>query len=113
MDNLIDISSANVGESVDSSRPLWEVPIGNYRYVLFGVNKVLVYKGDAEAPTYEITNFSCSCPGDRYNANPCKHRKAISYLGDGSPSTPPTADLGVTERPTRSRPSPQDLDSFL
>jgi len=76
------------------SKPLWSVIIGDYRYVLYSAGKALVYKGDSREPSYEVSPVGCTCPGDRYSSNPCKHRKAISYIGDGS-AAPPIEDTAV------------------
>lgn len=85
--SLVDLSSLNL-DVEGTAVPQWSVKVGDYRYVLFTTGKALVFKGGSEEPSYEITPLGCSCPGDRYNSNPCKHRKAITYLGDGS-AVPP------------------------
>ena len=74
--------------SIDISTPLWQLNFDGYRYVLFSENKVLVYKGDKQEPSYEITSIGCSCPSDRYRSDMCKHRKVISWIGDGSSGIP-------------------------
>lgn len=87
---LLDLSKINLNIETDS-KPLWSVVLGDYRYVLYTTHKALVFKGEAEEPSYEITPIGCSCPGDRYSQNACKHRKAVSFLGDGSFQAPEDA----------------------
>ena len=69
-------------ETKEESRPQWSVVVGTYRYVLYNDGRALVYKGESTEPNYEITRLGCSCPADRYRSDACKHRKAISFLGD-------------------------------
>jgi hypothetical protein len=91
--NLINISELNI--EVDAgSKPMWSIVVGDYRYVLFSTNKALIFKGDNQEPSYEVTPVGCTCPGDRYSSNACKHRKAISFIGDGS-AEPPVEDTSV------------------
>ena len=91
---LIDISNIDLDSDGDS-RPLWTVVADGYKYVLFTNHKALVYKGDNEEPSYEVTPVGCSCPGDRYSSNLCKHRKALLYIGDGS-AVPQEEDTSVS-----------------
>jgi hypothetical protein len=63
--------------------PMWEVSIGEYRYVLYSGNRAQVFKGDSSVPAYEVTESGCSCPAAQYGNTACKHRAAISWVGDG------------------------------
>lgn len=84
---LINLSEINL--EVDSaSTPMWSITLDGYRYVLYSTYKVLIFKNDAKEPSYEITPVGCSCPGDRYSNSTCKHRKIVSFLGDGSAAPP-------------------------
>ena len=85
--SLVNLSELNLNID-DNSTPVWSVIVGDYRYILYSTNKALIFKGLSKEPSYEITPVGCSCPGDRYSSNPCKHRKVISFLGDGS-AVPP------------------------
>ena len=81
--SLIHLSELNIEVEKDA-QPLWSIIVGDYRYVLYSTNRALVFKGDNREPSYEVTAISCTCPGDRYSSNACKHRKTITFLGDGS-----------------------------
>lgn len=88
--NLSDIDISDGGDG----QPVQTVIAGEYRYVMYKTGKALVFKGENKEPSYEVTPMGCTCPGDRYSSNPCKHRKAISYLGDGS-AVPPVEGTTV------------------
>lgn len=83
---VLNLSELNL--EVDAGSPMWSVSVGDYRYVLYTTGKALVFKGDNSEPSYEVTPVGCTCPGDRYSSNPCKHRKALTFLGDGSAAPP-------------------------
>jgi len=85
--SLFNLTELNI-EVDQNSQPMWSIVVGDYRYVLFSTNKALVFKGENQEPSYEITPVGCTCPGDRYSSNSCKHRKTISFLGDGSTAPP-------------------------
>lgn len=92
------VSLTELSLDIDSnSKPLWSIVVDEYRYVLYSTNKALVFKGDNKEPSYEITPIGCSCPGDRYNNNACKHRKIVSFLGDGS-AAPPVEGTAVKSK---------------
>ena len=91
--SLVNLSELSLNID-DDSKPVWSIIVGDYRYILYSTNKALVFKGDNKEPSYEITPVGCSCPGDRYSSNSCKHRKVISYLGDGS-AVPPVEGTTV------------------
>ena len=91
--NLFDLNTQEIN-SVDESLPLWSIKVGDYQYILYTTNKALVFKGENKEPVYEITSLGCTCPGDRYSSNACKHRKVISFIGDGS-AVPPIEGTAV------------------
>jgi len=85
--NFLDLSKDSIEIGPDS-KPSKIVEEGNYRYVLYSTSTALVYKGDAQEPSYEITPTGCSCPADRYRNDTCKHRKFVLALGDSSSGIP-------------------------
>ena len=91
--NFLDLSKDSLEIGPDS-KPLKTVVEGNYKYVLYSTLNALVFKGDSEEPSYEITPAGCSCPADRYRNDTCKHRKFVLSLGDES-ATPPVEDTLV------------------
>jgi len=99
---VLNLSDLNL--EVDSGHPMWSVMAGDYRYVLYTTGKALVFKGDNREPSYEVTQVGCTCPGDRYSSNPCKHRKALTYIGDGS-AVPSEEDTAV-----RAKEVSEDID---
>lgn len=103
--SLINLSELNLNIDQDA-KPVWSVTLGDYRYILYSTNKALVFKGENKEPSYEITPVGCSCPGDRYSSNACKHRKAISYLGDGSAAPP------VEGTPVRTKQVMDDINNY-
>lgn len=108
--SFLDLSTLNL-EAVSDSVPQWSVKTGEYRYVLYSTGKALVFKGDSQEPSYEVTPLGCTCPGDRYNSNPCKHRKALTFIGDGS-STPP--EEGTVEKTRKASPIEEvDMDDLF
>ena len=106
---VLNLSELNL--EVDAGHPTWSVMVGDYRYVLYTTGKALVFKGQNIEPSYEVTPVGCTCPGDRYSSNPCKHRKALTYLGDGS-AVPPEEGTTVRVREDSSDIS-YDLEDLL
>jgi len=96
--SLVHLSELNI-EVEQDTRPMWSIIVGDYRYVLYSTNKALVFKGENKEPSYEVTAISCTCPGDRYSSNACKHRKTITYLGDGSVVPPVEDTTAKTKQP--------------
>jgi hypothetical protein len=94
---LFDLSDLDIDGS--GTEPTKSVKDGAYTYEFYPAGKVLVYKGEQEVPSYEVTPMGCTCPGDRYSSNPCKHRKMVSSLGDGS-AVPPVEDTAVRAKET-------------
>lgn len=85
--------------------PLWRITIEDYHYVLYSGQKALVFKGESSIPAYEITSTGCNCQAAMYGNANCKHRQAISWVGDGGFTPPsPVEKAGNT---------PSELDTIL
>lgn len=109
---IVNITDLNTSIDV-ASKPVWSVAIDGYRYILYSTNKALIFKGENKEPSYEVTSFGCSCPGDRYSDKPCKHRKQLQYLGDGS-AVPPIEGTAVkVKQANKSILNTDDLDSLF
>lgn len=108
--SLVNLSELNLNIDQDS-RPVWSIIVGDYRYVLYSTNKALVFKGENNEPSYEITPVGCSCPSDRYKNDACKHRKIISFIGDGS-AVPPEEGTTVRAKEGNTPVDFQDTESI-
>ena len=108
---FLNLSELNI-EVDNDSFPMWSIIVGDYRYVLYSTSKALVFKGDNEEPSYEVTSVGCTCPGDRYSSNACKHRKAISFLGDGS-AVPSVGDTAVRAKQGSVESVDYDMDDLF
>jgi len=110
---LVNFSELNLSIDQDS-KPLWSIMIDKYRYVLYSTNKALVFKDEDKEPSYEVTPIGCSCPADRYRSDACKHRKTISFLGDGGSGTPEMdPELNADLKETSKDSVEFDLDSLF
>lgn len=88
---LLDLSQDSLDIGPDAT-PTQVVADGNYRYALYTAGRALVYKGESQEPSYEITSAGCSCPASKYRSDVCKHRKFVLGLGDSSSGTPEKQD---------------------
>ena len=95
---IIDITQAN--DDLSGYVPLWDVSIEGYRFELYSGNRVLVYKGDSSVPAYEVTEEGCTCRAAQYGNTNCKHRSAISWVGDGVRAGNATNQMSTSESET-------------
>lgn len=92
-------------EDLSGIVPLWEVSIGEYRYVFYSGHRAEVYKPGSSSPTYTITDDGCSCKAAQYGNTNCKHRVPVKFVGAGP--APTVGSTGPVSKQTRDDADPE------